>query len=345
MFKRISVCMVLLTVWLQAAACAAEPMIDGDLRLRWQIRTGDTDAPLKGSHTIARLRLNVTLPIDPTFSVYGRVAVEQELGRRHNNGSYDTEGAVDRWGLNWKLPQGNIRVGAQELVLGEENLALTTLMDAVGSDNQLTGITVNWQQRQDEWKLVGGRMGTGFFQKNFGALQLPVHTNLYALQVKHRVDQRLQVGAQYRRIATIDNFSSWAALHNAPYNIDQFNTYSVFAGYYLDRKTKLYAELARSNTARDNVAVGIGLGHQVDAKNSYSINYFRQGVASGMFGNWGAPELSSKSYLSDTRWTAYALYWRHKLDQQKYIEFSDYYEMGNAGHAANQFRITLMSEF
>ena len=334
--KHLAVVVILGSFAVTEIALAATPEINGDIRIRIQDRSGDTTSSAAGTLTITRLRLNADLPIGENISIYSRLAIDQAAGRGHNNGVYDTEGILDRWGVNWKLKNGVIKLGKQDVVLGQEGLVLTTLIDAVGENNQMTGVTTTWQEKNTTFKLVGGRLGEGLFSilPNFKA-------NLYALQIDHQVDRRLSVGATYRRIATIDQHSSLYA--KGALQTDVFTTYSLLASYYLDAKTKVYTEFGYSNADQHNGALGLGFGHMMDKKNSYSMNYFKQGKKSGLFGNWGSPDFTSKG--TNTSWTGYALYYRHHMDSKTMLEVSDYYELGNEENKANQFRVTLMAKF
>lgn len=118
----------------------------------------------------------------------------------HHNGLYDTHGALDRWGINWKFKNGTMKVGKQDVVLGQEGLVLTTLIDAVGAENQMTGLTTTWKDKNTTFKLVGGRLGEGLFQP------LPtIKANLYALQIDHQVDRRLSVGRLIAKLQPLIN--------------------------------------------------------------------------------------------------------------------------------------------
>ena len=319
-------------------ALAATPEINGDIRIRIQDRSGDTTSSAAGTLTITRLRLNVDLPVSENISVYSRLAIDQAAGRGHNNGVYDTEGVLDRWGVNWKFKNGAMKLGKQDVVLGQDGLVLTTLIDAVGENNQMTGLAARWKEGKTTFQILGGRLGEGLFQP------LPkVKANLYALQIDHQADRRLSVGATYRQIAAIDQYSSALAKYYLPQHTDVLTTYSLLASYYLDGKTKVYTEFGFSSADQHNRGIGFGLGHRMDKKNSYSINYFKQGVKSGLFGNWGSPDFTSKG--TNTSWTGYALYYRHHMDNRTMLEVSDYYELGNEENRANQFRVTLMANF
>lgn len=317
---------------------AATPEFDGDLRIRFQDRSGDTDSPTKGTFTITRIRLNAAIPIEKNISIFSRIAVEQAAGATaHSNGLYDTGGALDRWGVQWKHNGAAIKVGRQEVVLGQEGLVLTTLIDAVGEGNQLTGIHATWQKYNTSFNLIGGRLGSGVFQPISN-----MEANLYALQVKRNLTQRLKVGATYRRIATIDNYSTGIA-HLVPPNKDVFNTYSLFGSYFIDPKTMVYTEFGRSNADNYNNGVGLGFAHQIDRKNSYSVNFFKQEKNSGLFRNWGSPEFARSG--ANTSWDGYALYYRYQITPKSQWEVSDYYEQGDSNGSANQFRITLLTSF
>lgn len=335
---RVIIAVVFWMLSLVGSAFAAPPKFDGDIRIRIQDRSGDTTSPMKGTFTITRVRLNANFPVDEQISIYSRLAIDQAAGKAHNNGLYDTDGAFDQWGINWKFKNGAMKLGRQGVVLGQAGLVLTTLIDAVGEDNQMTGVTTTWKEKNTTLKLVGGRLGEGLFQP------LPkVMANLYALQIDHQIDRRLSVGATYRQIATIDQHSSTLAKMFLPQKTDALTTYSLLANYYLDAKTKVYTEFGYSNADHHNGGLGLGVGHMMDKKNSYSINYFKQGVNSGLFGNWGAPDFASIG--TNTSWEGYALYYRHHMDSKTMLEVSDYYEQGNVSNKANQFRITLMAKF
>lgn len=338
--KKLILGMVIGIVSMSVAAFAATPEVDGDLRIRVQSRTGDTNSPTKGTVTITRLRLNGDFPIDDNVSIYGRLAVEQASGKIHHNGLYDTAGMFDHWGINWKYKNGGVKIGRQDVVLGQEGLVLTTLIDAVGADNQLTGVTAIWKEGKNSFKLVGGRLGEGLFQP------LPkVKANLYALQVDHKVNQRLSVGGTYRQIATIDNYSSAVAKTYLSAHTDLVKTYSLLGSYYLDRKTIAYTEFGYSNAKEYNGGFGLGMAHKMDKKNSYSINYFKQGKNSGLFRNWGAPDFALNPSSANTSWTGYALYYRYQMNAKTLLEVSDYYEQGNVNSQANQFRVALLAKF
>lgn len=323
---------------LSATVLAATPEVDGDIRIRVQSRTGDTVSPTKGTVTITRIRFNTEFPIDERVSLYGRLAVEQAGGKDHHNGLYDTAGMFDRWGINWKYKNGAVKAGRQDVVLGQEGLVLTTLIDAVGEDNQLTGVTALWKEGKNSFKLVGGRLGGGLFYPLTN-----VKTNLYALQIDHKADRRFSFGGTYRQIAAVDQYSSMIAKYG-PIGKDVIKTYSLLASYFIDPKTMIYTEFGASNANRYNNALGFGMGHMIDKKNSYSINYFKQEVNSGLFGNWGAPDFAAKS-AANTSWTGYALYYRYQMNRKTQLEISDYYEQGNVKNNANQFRVTLLSKF
>lgn len=334
--KKLILGMVIGIVGMSVVAFAATPEVDGDLRIRVQSRTGDTNSPTKGTVTITRLRLNGDFPIDDNVSMYGRLAVEQASGKIHHNGMYDTAGMFDRWGINWKYKNGGVKIGRQDVVLGQEGLVLTTLIDAVGADNQLTGVTATWKDGKNSFKLVGGRLGEGLFP-------VPkVKTNLYAFQIDHKVNQRLSIGGTYRQIASVDDYSSGKAYLLA--GTDLVKTYSLLGSYYLDRKTIAYTEFGYSNAKEYNGGFGLGMAHMMDKKNSYSINYFKQGKNSGLFRNWGAPDFATISN-TNTSWTGYALYYRYQMNAKTLLEVSDYYEQGNVNSQANQFRVALLAKF
>lgn len=325
---------------MSASALAATPEVDGDIRIRIQSRTGDANSLNKGTVTITRIRLHGDFPINENVSLYGRLAVEQASGRVHHNGLYNTAGMFDRWGMNLKYKNGVVKVGRQDVVLGQEGLVLTTLIDAVGENNQLTGVTAMWKNGKNSVKLVGGRLGDGLFQP------LPrVKANLYGAQLDHKVNQRLSIGGTYRTIATIDNYSSIMAKTYLPAHTDIVNTYSILGSYYLDSKTMMYTEFGYSNANQYNAGFGLGIAHRMDKKNSYSINYFNQGINSGLFRNWGAPDFAKNLSGSNTSWVGYALYYRHQMNSNTQLEVSDYYEQGNLNSRANQFRVTLLSRF
>ncbi|WP_378955251.1 hypothetical protein [Pelosinus sp. sgz500959] len=319
---------------------AATPEVDGDIRIRIQSRTGDANSLMKGTVTITRVRLNADFPIHDQVSLYGRLAVEQAGDKVHNNGLYDTAGVFDRWGMNWKYKNGIVKIGRQDVVIGQEGLVLTTLIDAVGENNQLTGVTAIWKEGENSFKLVGGRLGEGLFQP------LPkVKANLYALQVDHKVNQRLSIGATYRQIATIDHYSSaMAGVYLSAYP-GVIKTYSLLGSYYLDHKTIGYTEFGYSNAQQYNGGFGLGVAHMIDKKNSYSINYFNQGKNSGLFRNWGAPDFARNISNANTSWIGYALYYRHQMNRKTLLEISDYYEQGNVNSGANQFRVALLTNF
>ncbi|MEG6586792.1 hypothetical protein [Dendrosporobacter sp. 1207_IL3150] len=317
---------------------AATPEVNGDIRIRIQDRAGDTDSPTKGTFTITRVRLNASMPIENNTSVFGRLALEQAAGEKaHSNGLYDTSGAFDRWGVKWKYKNGALKVGRQDVVLGQDGLVLTTLIDAVGESNQLTGIDASWKEGNTSLKLVGGRLGSGLFQPLHG-----MEANLYALQVNRKIDQRFSGGATYRRISTIDNYSTTMA-NLIPPNKSIFNTYSLFGSYCFDSKNVVYTEIGSSNADSDDNGLSLGLAHRIDKKNSYSINYFKQERYSGMFRNWGAPDFAREG--SNTSWNGYALYYRYQMNDKTLLEISDYYEKGNVSNSANQFRVTLLANF
>jgi len=316
---------------------AAPVEIDGDIRIRIQNRSGDTDSPAKGTFTITRIRLNENVPVTENISLYSRFAIDQAAGKAYNNGLYDTDGAFDRWGINWKYKNGSLKLGRQDVVLGQENLVLGTLIDAVGENNQLTGLTAIWKMGNNSLKLVGGRLGSGLFQP-----LKKIEANLYGLQMDHKVNQRLNIGGTYRQVATIDQYSAIRATLYPPHK-DVLNTYSLFASYYLDAKTIAYTEFGYSNADQYNSGLGIGISHRMDMKNSYSINYFRQGINSGLLRNWGAPDFAR--WAGNTTWQGVAIYYRYQMDRNTSLEVSDYYEKGNVNNAANQFRIAVMTKF
>lgn len=318
-------------------ALAAPIEIDGDVRVRIQNRSGDTDSPAKGTFTITRIRLNESVPVTKNISLYSRFAIDQAAGKGSNNGLYDTDGAFDRWGINWKYKNGSLKLGRQDVVLGQENLVLGTLIDAVGENNQLTGLTAIWKMGNNSLKLVGGRLGSGLFQT-----PKKISANFYGLQVDHNVNQRLSVGGTYRQIAMIDQDSSRIAKLSS-IKKDVLNTYSLFASYYLDAKTIVYTEFGYSNAEKYNNGLGIGISHRMDRKNSYSINYFRQGTNSGLFRNWGAPDFAR--WAGDMTWQGVAIYYRYQMNSKTSLEVSDYYEKGNMDNTANQFRIAVMTKF
>ena len=325
---------------LSASVLAATPEIDGDIRIRVQSRTGDADSSTKGTMTITRIRLHGDFPINENISLYGRLGVDQADGKVHHNGLYDTSGMFDRWGINWKYKNGSVKAGRQDVVLGQEGLVLTTLIDAVGEDNQLTGVTAIWKEGKNSFKLVGGRLGEGLFQP------IPkVKANLYALQMDHKVNQRLSVGATYRQIATIDKHSEAMASAFLSAYPDGIETYSLLGNYLIDHKTIAYTEFGYSNANKYNGGLGLGMAHMMDKKNSYSINYFKQDINSGLFRNWGAPDFSRNISGSNTSWTGYALYYRYQMNSKTQLEVSDYYEHGNVNGNANQFRVTILAKF
>ena len=325
---------------LSANGLAATPEFDGDVRIRVQSRTGDANSSTKGTMTITRIRLHGDVPINENLSVYGRLGVDQADGKAHHNGLYDTSGMLDHWGINWKYKNGSVKAGRQDVLLGQEGLVLTTLIDAVGEDNQLTGVTGIWNEGKNSLKLVGGRLGKGLFQP------IPkVKANLYALQIDRKINQRLSVGATYRQIATIDKHSKAMASAFLPAYPDRIETYSLLGNYGIDSKTIVYTEFGYSNAQKYNGGFGLGMAHMMDKKNSYSINYFKQGVNSGLFRNWGAPDFARNISGSNTSWKGYALYYRHQINPKTQLEVSDYYEQGNVNGDANQFRVTLMAKF
>lgn len=337
---RLTLGIFLLLFGISVHGFAATPEVDGDIRIRIQSRTGDTNSPLKGTATITRIRLHGELPMSENVSLYGRLAVEQAEGRVRHNGLYDTAGMFDHWGMKLKYKNGVVKVGRQEIVLGQEGLVLTTLIDAVGENNQLTGVTGIWKEGKNTFKLAGGRLGDGLFQP------LPrVKANLYGMQIDHKVNQRLSIGGTYREIATIDNYSSLVAKTYLPAHTDVVKTYSILGSYYLDSKTMIYTEFGYSNANQYNAGFGLGIAHRMDKKNSYSINYFNQGTNSGLFRNWGAPDFAKNLSGSNTSWVGYALYYRYQMDRKMQLEISDYYEQGNVSSKANQFRVTLLAGF
>lgn len=318
------------------AVGAASVNLDGDIRIRIQTRTGDV-AKMKDTFTITRVRLNAALPVDERVSIYSRLAVEQAAGSDHNNGLYDTAGVLDRWGINWKYDKGVVTIGRQDVVLGQDGLVLTTLIDAVGRDNQLTGISTYWRNGNTSVKMIGGRLGEGLFQP------IPnMAVNLYAVQLEQKINRGFNIGATYRQVAAIDQYSSRIASRLPPYQA-VLHTYSLFGSYYLDNKTMVYTEVGKSNADRYSQGLGVGIAHKLDNKSSCSINFFRQGVNSGMFRNWGAPELVRDKSKSNI-WNGYAAYYRYQMDKKTSLELSDYYEYGG-NNDANQLRISLMASF
>ena len=350
--KKTLVITIISATSLFATPITAAPLdVYGDFRLRFQSRTGDTDSATKGDFTLMRTRVNLDGDLGEDWRFYSRLAIDEAAGKAHNNGLYDTSGAFDRWGVQRKFPGGSIKLGRQDIVLGQEGLALTTLIDAVGENNQLTGATVTVKvDSHTTLKAVGGRLGDGLFEAALTPAFSPGHpptinANLYAVQVNHKVDQRLSVGGTYRTIATIDNTSSYWAKRLPP-NKDVFHTSTLFGNYYLNPKTAIYTELGQSNADQYNFAAGVGIGHILDRKNSVSLNYFKQDKNSGMFANWGAPDFARNlKGNNNTSWTGLAAYLRHSLDKNTMLELSDYYEKGNNTNTANQSRITLSTSF
>lgn len=350
--KKILIVSIIAATSLQITPIAAAPLdVSGDFRLRFQSRTGDTDSATKGDFTIMRARVNLGNDLGEDWRFYSRLAVEQAAGKPHNNGLYDTSGACDRWGVQRNFEGGSIKLGRQDVVLGQDGLALSTLIDAVGENNQLTGATVTLKiDPNTTIKVVGGRLGQGLFQAAIAAAYPPgypvptmnINANLYALQVNHKVDQRFSIGGTYRSIATIDTHSSNVA-KSMQSQKDVFNTSTLFGNYYIDPRTAVYTEFGRSNADQYNFAAGFGIGHVVDQKNSVSVNYFKQDINSGMFANWGTPDFARKG--SSTSWKGLATYLRHSLDKNTMLELSDYYEQGNKTNTANQFRINLITNF
>lgn len=317
----------------------AEPLkVTGDVRIRYQDRSGDVDSSrAPGDHTITRIRVNMETEIVPRLNVYARLAMEQAAGLHHNNGLYDTAGVFDRWGAEYKFRGGSIRLGKQDVVLGPDGLVMTTLIDAVGRDNQLTGATVKLNTFPNTTvKLVGGQLGSGLFQPLNG-----LKANLYAAQIDRRLDRTLAVGVTWRRTAAIDNYSSFMAEHIG-YGAE-FDTYSVFANYYLDKSTALYTEIGRSSSKTDNNAFSLGAAHRFDNKNSISLNYFKQDAKAVMLGNWGAPDFTIRN--GSTTWQGFANYYRYQMTDSTLLEVSDYYEMGNNTKSANQFRLNVIKAF
>lgn len=329
---------------------AAALDVNGDFRLRFQSRTGDTDSATKGDFTIMRARVNFDSDLGSDWHLYSRLAVEQAAGKPHNNGLYDTSGAFDRFGVQRNFKGGSIKIGRQDVVLGQDGLVLSTLIDAVGENNQLTGATVTLNvDSNTKLKIVGGRLGDGLFEPTIQAAFPPgysplptINANLYALQINHKVDPRLSVGGTYRTIATIDKTSSNLANQMAS---DVFRTYTLFGNYYIGPKTAVYTEFGHSNADQHNFAAGFGIGHILDKKNSVSVNYFKQDKNSGMFGNWGAPDFARAKGTNNTSWQGIAIYLRHSIDKNTMLELSDYYEHGNDTNTANQFRIGLNTNF
>jgi len=337
--KKITIALAAMVFFCTANTIYAEPLqVYGDVRIRYQDRTGDVEpAKAPGSHTITRIRVNMEAPLADKFSVYGRLAVEQAAGLQHNNGLYDTAGVFDRWGAEYKFSSGSVKLGKQDIVLGQDGLVLMTLIDAVGKDNQLTGATVTLKtDKNTTIQLIGGRLGSGLFQPAEA-----VKANLYAVQVSNRIDRRLSVGATWRRIAAIDDYSALIA-KLIGYNTE-FDTYSLSGNYYLGNKTVVYTEVGQSNADKFNKAFSIGIAHMFDKKNSMSVNYFKQDVQAIMLGNWGAPDFTVRN--GSTTWKGYANYYRHQMDKSTLLEISDYYEKGNNTKSANQFRLNVIKSF